>query len=35
LVLEKGDEAVSIIEGFAQTYDLNAAQLTGVAPSAM
>lgn len=30
LVLEKGDEAVSAIERFAQTYDLSAAQLSGV-----
>jgi hypothetical protein len=30
LVLEKGDEAVSTIESFAQTYGLAAAQLTGV-----
>jgi len=30
LVLERGDEAVSSIEGFAQQYGLAAAQLTGL-----
>ena len=30
LVLDKGDEAVSSIEGFAQEHGISAAQLTGV-----